>query len=282
MKGWISSVSLEKKTLVCLVLFCGLMFENHAAQGENEGVFLKTPGHRYMVMITERAVDYFQFQQDLSLSDDQMISIRGILRNIRRDLIQQDSFLKMEINALGRLFLQPVFNEKTLFDQLEVVEDLIRSETETWVQGLEDLQGVLNKEQILTYAFIKGVPLPVMEFPRGEYERAARKVMNQHGTFFLENKKELALMEQQVLDLSILNQTFIRDMVNRATIIEAGQFEVQDLVSEPVINFEALRKQVMENGKLKGFFFSSMISYTIETQELLTTQQLNRLVQVLN
>ena len=245
-------------------------------------MFLKTPGHRFMVMVTERAVDYFQFRQDLSLADDQMISIREILRNIRRELIQQDSFLKIEMNVLGRLLLHPVFEEETLFDQLDLVEDLIKSETETWIQGLQELQAVLNKEQILTYAFIKGVPLPVMEFPRGEYEGIARKVMNMHGEFFLEKKKELELLDKQVRKLSFLNQHYIRKMVNRSTIIEAGKFEVQDLVSEPVINFEALRKQVLENEKLKSVFFSTRVSYLIQTQKLLTTQQINSLVQVLN
>jgi Spy/CpxP family protein refolding chaperone len=243
---------------------------------------LKTPGHRFMVMVTERAVDYFQFRQDLSLTDDQMISIRGILRNTRRALIQQDAFLKLEMDVLGRLLLNPVFEEQLLINQLELVEDLIKNETKTCLQGLEELQAVLNKEQILTYAFIKGVPLPVMEFPRGEYEGMARKVMDRHGEFFLKKKKELELLDMQVQKLSSLNQQYLWEMVSRSTLFESGQFEVQDLVSEPVINFEALRKQVLENEKLKSVFFSTMVSYLTQTQKVLTPQQVNGLVQVLN
>ncbi len=272
----------ENKRLFWLVLFCFVMAYEKPAWGKKSEGFLQPPGHRFLVMITERATDFFQFRQDLSLSDKQMLSIREILQTIRREIIQQDAILKNEYEILWRGLLDPVLDKKSLVDQLAVAMDLVQSEVDVWIGGMEELQSVLNKEQMLTYAFIKGVPLPVMEFPQGEYERVARQAMRTHGERYLREKKSLGLREKQEKKLTSLIQQYHREMVSRATFIETGRIEIQDLVSEPVINFDALRKQILENQILRSSFFSAMISYLVKAQDQLTAQQVRSFVQVLS
>ena len=270
------------KRKLCLGLFlCFTFFALvTAGHGKDYEDLFPTPGPRFLVMMTERAVDYFQFRQDLSLSDEQMLSIREILKLVRRDLIRQDSFLRIETDLLNDFFLGPILEEKKLLEQLDIVEEMIKSQTEIWIQGFEELQAVLNQEQVLTYAFIKGVPPPVMEFSHGVLERIGRLIMEHHGVFYLEKQKELSLMEKQVHRLDALNQRYLREMVGQATFIEAGQLEVQDFVSEPAINFESLRKKILETQRGKFIFFSRMVAYLVKSQDLLTKQQLNSFVQL--
>jgi hypothetical protein len=229
-------------------------------------------------MMAERAADYYQFRQDLSLTDDQMASMRAILRSVRRGLIQQDALLVIETGEMDRLLHTPVLNEKELLAKRAVIERLKKGETEAWIQGFERLQAVLNKEQISTYAFLKGVPLPVMELPRGEFEQIARSAIEDHGELHLQQHEELGLSDEQVRRLDSFNQGYTREMVRQAALIEVGYLEVQDLLSEPVINFDSLRKQVLENEKLESTFFSTLIARLIEAQAILTAEQVKRLV----
>lgn len=271
---------LKKK--VCLgLLFCFIFLsQGTPGHGKDRDVLFQTPGPRQLVMITERAVDYFQFRQDLSLTDEQMLSLREILKLVRRDLIRQDSFLRIETDLLNDFFLGPIPDEKDLLEQLDVVEEMIKSQTEIWIQGFEELQAVLNQEQVLTYAFIKGVPPPVMEFSHGVLARIGRLIMEHHGVFYLERQKELGLMEKQVHRLDALNLRYLREMVGQASTIEAGQLEVQDFISEPAINFDLLRKKVLETQRGEFIFFSRIVAYLVKSQDLLTKQQLESLVQL--
>ena len=260
-----------------IFLYGIILARGTAARGEEIAEVHKTPGPRFLVMMAERAADYYQFRQDLSLTDEQMGSIRTILRNVRRGLIQQDALLVIEIGELDRLFHTPLLNEKGLLAKLAVVERLKKGETEGWVQGFEQLQSVLNKEQISTYAFLKGVPMPVMEFPRGEFERIARRAIKDHGELLLQQHEELGLSDEQVRRLDSLNQGYTREMAKQAAFIESSHLEVQDLLSEPVINFDTLRKQVLENEKLESTFFSTMVARLMEAQAVLTVEQVKRL-----